>query len=314
MKKMLAILVALTMVLAAFGVTAVAEETSYKIGLLAPAVTHGWVAAVAYNAEHRCQELQEEAGIEYNVVTCNSVEEMVNGLSDLMTWGADAIVAYPQWPGLEDAISEAVAEGIVVVNFDIDIAVDGIYKVSGDNYSMGVEGAKYIVDKIGTEGVVVAMTVPTAGSVNELRMAGFMDTIKEIAPDMEIKEYASAFDRESGLADMADILTAEDHIDAVYSMDDETSIGAVQAIVEAGRDDIKVITGGGGCQEYFNMMPEYENIWLQSALYSPAMVTEAVDMALAVLNGEEVEPNLIIPSAVVDRENCADYLNPDSPY
>lgn len=314
MKKMLAILVALTMVLASFGMTAVAEETGYKIGLLAPAVTHGWVAAVAYEAEQRCAELKEEIGIEYNVVTCNNVEEMVNGLSDLMTWGADAIVAYPQWEGMEDAIAEAVAEGVVIVNFDIDIAVDGIYKVAGDNYSMGVEGAKYIVDKIGTEGIVVAMTVPTAGSVNDLRMQGFKDTVAEIAPNLEIKEYASAFDREKGLSDMADILTAEDHIDAVYSMDDETSIGAVQAIVEAGRDDIKVITGGGGCQEYFNMMPEYENIWLQSALYAPTMVTEAVDMAVAVLNGEEVESPMIIPSGVVDRTNCADYLNPDSPY
>lgn len=38
--------------------------------------------------------------------------------------------------------------------------------------------------------------------------------------------------------DFADILTSNDHIDAVYSMDDETSIGVLQAISEANRDDI----------------------------------------------------------------------------
>lgn len=38
-----------------------------------------------------------------------------------------------------------------------------------------------------------------------------------------------------------------------------------------GRTDIKVITGGGGAQEWFNMMlaDENQDIWLQSALYSP---------------------------------------------
>lgn len=313
MKKILAMFIALTMLAAGLGVSALAEETpasDYKVGILAPAVTHGWVAAVAYYAEQRCQEL----GLDYTVSTSNNAEEMTTQLSDLMLWGAQAIVAFPQWEGMEDPIQEAVDAGVIVVNFDIDIAVDGVYKVTGDNYGMGVAGAEYIVDKIGTEGTVVALTVPTSGSVNDLRMQGFTEKMAEIAPDVVIKEYATEFTREAGLADMADILTAEPEIDAVYSMDDETSIGALQAIEESGRTDIKVITGGGGCQEYFNMMPEYEDIWVQSALYSPAMVEDAVDMAVALLNGEEVESPLIVPTAVVDRDNYTEYLDENTPY
>ena len=313
MKKILAMLVALTMLVGGLGISAIAEEETandYKIGILAPAVTHGWVAAVAYYAEQRCQEL----GLDYTVATSNNAEEMTTQLSDLLVWGADAIVAFPQWEGMEDPIQEAVDAGVIVVNFDIDIAVDGVYKVTGDNYGMGVAGAEYIVDKIGTEGTVVALTVPTSGSVNDLRMQGFTDTMAEIAPDIVIKEYATQVTREAGLADMADILTAEPEIDAVYSLDDETSIGALQAIDEAGRTDIQVITGGGGCQEYFNMMPEYENIWVQSALYSPAMVEDAVDMAVALLNGEEVESPLTVPTAVVDRDNYTEYLDENTPY
>lgn len=65
-------------------------------------------------------------------------------------------------------------------------------------------------------------------------MKGFTDTMAEIAPDVEIIEYATAFTREDGLKDMADILTANPQIDAVYSLDDETSIGALQAIEDAG--------------------------------------------------------------------------------
>ena len=283
-----------------------------KIGILAPAVTHGWVAGVAYHAEQRCEELKAAGEIEYKYFTSSNAEEMTSQLDDLKSWGAEAIIAYPQWEGMEVPIQQAIDEGIVVVNFDIEIAADGVYRVSGDNESMGVEGAKYIVDKIGTTGTVVVLDVPTSGSVAELRKKGFTETMAEIAPDMEIVEYATKFTREDGLADFADILTSMDHIDAVFSMDDETSIGVLQAISEANRTDIKVVTGGGGCQEYFNMMPENEEIWIESSLYSPLMVRDAVDMAISVLNGEEVDPVLIIPTTVVDRDNCAEYIDPDN--
>ena len=306
MKKALCIL----MVLLLAGASVFAA--GYKIGILAPAVTHGWVAGVAYCAEQRCIALGDE--IEYRLLTSNNAEEMTTQIDDLMLWGADAIVAYPQWTGMEVPIQNAIDSGIPVVNFDIEIACDGIYRVAGDNYDMGVQGANYIVSKIGTEGTVVILDVPSSGSVAALRKAGFLDTIAEIAPDMEFLTYATQFTREAGLTDMADILTANPHIDAVFSMDDETSIGAIQAIEEAGRTDVKVITGGGGAQEYFNMMPEYTDIWVASALYSPTMVEDAVDMAVALAKGESVEHEVIIPTTIVDRDNYQDFLDPTSPY
>ncbi len=311
MKKTIAIVLALVLCLGMLTMSASAETAKYKIGILAPAVTHGWVAGVAYNAEQRCQELADT--VEYKLYTSNNAEEMTTQLDDLKTWGAQAIVAFPQWEGMEVPIQAAIDEGIVVVNFDIAINAEGIYMVTGDNEGMGVEGAKYIVDKIGTEGTVVALPVPTSGSVSELRMKGFTDTMAEIAPNVKIIEYATAFTREDGLKDMADILTANPQIDAVFSLDDETSIGVLQAISDSGRTDIKVITGGGGCQEYFNMMPD-NDINVCSALYSPLMVKDAVDMALAVLNGENVEAVKVIPTTIVDKANVADYLDPNSVY
>ena len=305
---------ALVLLVVFLSVGAMLFAAPHKIGILAPAVTHGWSAGVAYYAEQRCEELKAEGTIDYMIYTSSNSDEMTTQLDDLILWGAEAIVAFPQWTGMEVPIQNAINMGITVVNFDIEIAAEGVYRVSGDNYNMGEEGAKYIVDKIGPEGTVVILDVPTSGSVAELRKAGFIDTLAEIAPNMEVLTYATQFTREAGLADMADILVANDHIDAVFSMDDETSIGALQAIREAGRTDIKVITGGGGCQEYFNMMPEYEDIWVQSALYSPDMVMEAVDMAVDILDGKEVEQVMIIPTTVVDRTNYQDFIDPNSPY
>lgn len=311
MKKILCLVLSLLLLLGTCAIASAEEKAPIKVGILAPAVTHGWVAAVAYNADLRLKEL----GIDYRMATSTNAEEMTAQLDELLLWGADAIVAFPQWEGMEVPIQEAIDQGVIVVNFDIVIDAEGVYRVAGDNEDMGVQGAHYINEKLGGSGKVVILDVPSSGSVAQLRKKGFEETIAEIAPDIEIiGTYATQFTREDGLKDMADILTKHPEIDAVYSMDDETSIGALGAIKDAGRTDVKVITGGGGCQEYFKLMPEYEDIWVQSALYSPAMVMDAVDMAVAIYDGEEVEHELIIPTSLVDKDNYLDYLDENSPY
>lgn len=333
MKKVLSLVLALALVCACFagcsgnnsssdGSAASASGTAsntgsgekYKIGVLAPPVTHGWVSGVTYYAQKRCEELQEAGEIEFKLITCDNAEAMTTGIDDMKTWGAQAVVAYPQWTGMEVPIQGLIDAGVKVVNFDIEIDCEGIYRVSGDNEDMGRQSAQYIVDKIGTTGNVIMLNVPSAGSVSELRQKGFEDKLAEIAPEMKVETFATKFTREDGQKDFADILSTHDQIDAVFSMDDETSIGVLNAIKEAGRTDIKVVTGGGGCQEYFKMMPENKDIYIQSALYSPAMVEDAVDNALALLKGETVEEVKIIPTTIVDRDNCADYLDESSPY
>ena len=98
MKKILAVVLALTLCLGIVSLSASAETAKFKIGILAPAVTHGWVAGVAYNAEARCKELADT--VEYKLYTSNNAEEMTSQLDDLKTWGAQAIVAFPQWEGM----------------------------------------------------------------------------------------------------------------------------------------------------------------------------------------------------------------------
>ena len=97
-------------------------------------------------------------------------------------------------------------------------------------------------------------------------------------------------------------------------MDDELSIGLYQAIKEAKRTDIKVITGGGGAQEYFKLMQE-SDIYLASALYSPSMISDCVKIAYdLVYNNKTPEKQIIIPATIVDKDNVSQYLDPNSPY
>ena len=88
--------------------------------------------------------------------------------------------------------------------------------------------------------------------------------------------------------------------------------GVLQAIADAGRTDIKAITGGGGCQEYFQLIAENKDIAVSSSLYSPLMIRDCFDVALAKLAGEDVEAVTVIPSQIVDAANVADYLDPSN--
>ena len=335
MKKLIAMLLALVMVLglvacgasepaateAAPAATEAATEAAkeetpaapeVKVGIAAPDVTHGWVAGVAYYAEKYCQD----NGLEYKVSTSGDAAQMQAGLQDLVAWGATVIVSFPQWEGMETAMQEIIDAGIPVVNFDIDVACEGIYKVTGDNYDMGYQSAKYIVEKVGEAATIAVMDVPSSGSVCELRKQGFYDYLTEIGYDQSnIFEVALAsFARNDGVSVMADVLESHPHIDAVYSMDDETSLGCIQSINEAGRTDIKAITGGGGCQEYFKVIASDEGkaIGAASALYSPAMIQDAFQVAIKLLNGESVDPVLVIPTTIVSEANVADHLDPSN--
>ena len=160
---------------------------------------------------------------------------MTADLDDLLTQNVDAIVAYPQWDGMEAPLQKILDADIPLVCFDLEFDLEGYYLVTGDNKDMGVQGVNYILDKIGPDGTVIALTVPTAGSVNDLRMEGFYEQMEKIDQNWEVIEYATEFTREAGLADFADVLVNNPKIDAVYSLDDETSIGVLQAIQEAGR-------------------------------------------------------------------------------
>ena len=289
-----------------------APAAEVKVGIAAPDVTHGWVAGVAYYAEKYCKD----NNLEYMITTSSDAAEMTTALQDLQAWGATVVVSWPQWTGMETALQEVIDAGIPVVNFDVDVACEGIYKVTGDNYDMGYQSAKYIVEKAGDAAVIAVLDVPSSGSVCELRKEGFYAYLEEVGYDQSniFEIQLESFARDDGLAAMADLLEQYDTIDAVYSMDDETSMGAIQAITEAGRTDIKAITGGGGCQEYFNMIADeqYASLGLASALYSPSMVEDAIATAIELLNGGTAEPVVVIPTTIVSADNVADFLDPEN--
>ncbi|MFQ9816515.1 MAG: hypothetical protein ACLRX2_12600 [Oscillospiraceae bacterium] len=62
---------------------------------------------------------------------------------------------------MEVPIQQAIDEGITVVNFDIAIEADGVTAYPATTRVWAQDAAEYIIDKVGTEGTVVVLDVPT---------------------------------------------------------------------------------------------------------------------------------------------------------
>ena len=107
MKKLLAIVLALALCLGMVTM-ATAETTKYKIGVLVPAVTHGWVGGITYNAEQYCKELEAAGTIEYKLLTSSNAEEMTAQFDEVIPSGpawkwlprTRSIRASPSWPSI----------------------------------------------------------------------------------------------------------------------------------------------------------------------------------------------------------------------
>ncbi|MBR3973470.1 MAG: substrate-binding domain-containing protein [Oscillospiraceae bacterium] len=308
MKKIIALILALVMILGVAACSFTPKEKIIKVGIAAPDVTTDWIAGVGYYAEKYCKT----NNLDYMITVSSDASEMASNLEKLVEEGCTVIVSWHQWTGMEKAFQKVIDRGIPVVNFDIDVECEGSYKVTGDHYGVGYHCAEYITGVV-EDGANIAVMDVSSGSICELRKQGFYDYLEQKGYDTSniFEVNVESFAREEGQAAMAEVLERYPQIDAVFSMDDETSIGCIAAIKDAGRKDIKAITGGGGSQEYFRMIADesYASLSLATALYSPSMVIEAIKTAVTLLEGGEVEPVVVIPTTIVTAENVAQFLD-----
>jgi ribose transport system substrate-binding protein len=93
------------------------------------------------------------------------------------------------------------------------------------------------------------------------------------------------------------------------------SIGALKAIEQAKRNDIKIVLGGAGSEGMIDILIGGNNPKIQANVtYSPRMIYEAIQMTAETrLNGEKLPEKTVIPSVLVTKENAKDFYYPDSP-
>lgn len=281
------------------------------IGISILAADHGWLAALSYNAELTVKE----KGLNAKILTSSSVSEQAGHIDDLIALGCSVIVLEPHTDEVSTYAKKIVDAGIPVVLFDRIVDIDYTSYVTGNNPKVGSTVADYLGDKLGGEGTIAVHNVPSAGSVSTERVDSFKKVMSEKFPDIKLIDFQTAsFTQEDGLKSGSDLLVANDKIDAIFSIDDESSLGFLRAIQDAGRTDIKYMSGCGGNQAYINKIKDESSINLFSATYSPKMIIDAIDVAVKVQAGESFDKDYFIDPTIINHENAADFVDNDSPY
>lgn len=308
----IAVAVLALLLVTSFAFAGGSQEDSDKpfIGVSVPNATHGWTGAVIEYAEAGLEMFD----VDGRVITADDVNKQANDLEDLIAQGVDAIVILPiEGSPLTPAAQAVLDAGIPLVNFDRELDNQAYTAlVRGDNSGIGVNGGAWLVEKLGGSGNVFMLSGPPV-SVTTQRDDGFRSAIE--GTDIEVVGLQDGgYNREGGYSVMENALVANPRIDAVFAIDDEMALGALQAIKEAGRRDIQYLTGAGGNSEFFETIMQEEEIEMATFLYSPQMIQDAIEVAIQIVNGENVPRVTTIPADRVDRGNADEYFVEGAPY
>ena len=105
-------------------------------------------------------------------------------------------------------------------------------------------------------------------------------------------------------------------IDAVWTQDDDTTLGVIDAAREAGREGEFFIVGGGGMKQIVKIVLDRSQADVPVTVsYPPSMVATAIELtAEHFVNKIPLDGRYILNTSLIDKANAHLFYFPDSPY
>ena len=294
-------------------VATAAQAQDVTIGMSFPSATHGWMGAIIKNA----QDQAKASGVKHVMTTAADPNKQTNDIEDLIAKKVSAVVMLPiESNAMASAAAKLKAAKIPLIIVDREVKTDDFAAlIKGDNVGIGTNAAAFIGQALGGSGNVVEI-IGVPASVTTQRSQGFRDAVAKSWPGLKIiASQAGDFQREKSLSVMTNLLQQHPKIDAVYTHDDEMALGVLQAIKEAKRSDIKVVTGAGGNKTVFKLIADKDPLMKATFIYSPLMVKDAVKVAIDVARGKApANKTITIAASGVTVDNVAKFYDAQANY
>jgi len=235
------------------------------------------------------------------------IAEQVQQLETQMAAKPDAIIIAPlDGDAVIGAINNTGYEGKVIF-CDTDAAYDKkVAFVGTSNQVAAQSGGVYGLELVGKDKAQVLIIYGQEGdNTSNLRKAGYEQALK----DAGLKAVAALSGNnttDGATRVMEDQLVAHPEINLVLCMNDDTAIGALNAVKAAGKQGITII-GFDGNQSAIELIATGE-LAATVAQQPELMGYLAVETALKALKGEAVELNVVVDTVVIDGKNFQDFL------
>ena len=163
-------------------------------------------------------------------------------IEDFITQKVDAIVLCPvDSRGIGPAIKKANDAKIPV--FTADIASqegDVVSHVASDNVAGGRLAGEYLAKILGGKGKVAIIGQPTVTSVLD-RTQGFKEVIAKYPGISIVQEVNGEGVRDKALQAASDILQAHPDLNGIFGINDDSALGALDAVMQFNRPGINII-------------------------------------------------------------------------
>lgn len=243
---------------ALYGCAPQQQETAREDAVLLGFSQLGWESAWRIGNSLDIQEAAERAGVQLMFDNAQQKQEnQIKAIRSFIAYQVDVIAFAPIVEhGWDTVLQEAKDAGIPVLLTDRLIVTDDpslyVGYVGADFLEEGRKAGRFLIEKAGREGLTDLKIVELSGTLSsspmQQRGEGFRAVIEGDERFEIIETMSGDFLRSKGKECMESMLERHEKIDVLYSHNDAMTLGAIEAIEEAGLvpgEDIIIITVDG---------------------------------------------------------------------
>jgi len=292
-------------------------KKTYKIGFSNASISNSWRVKMRDMLVEECKK----QGIELVETDAHDDANTQNSnIESMLQQDLDAILIAPV---VEDAVNPSIeaafASGIPVIIFDRHCSTeDYTHFVGYSDKQNGAECAQMLVDALTVKygeakGNIIALDSLAGSSTDNLQKEG-QDSVFSKYPNIKIiaRQYTD-FEVSKGKSFMEDCLTkfASGEIDGMISQDGGVTLGAMDAIEDAGRTgDGIIVTNADGINGVAKMVKDGTCVGFTQ--FPCACSVDALNVAIQAIEGTAPqEKDIVMETIVVNKDNVDEYLVPD---
>lgn len=286
------------------------------IGFVAVGPEGAWRQANEQNIQ---DTFTEEAGYDLKFAPAANLDQasQISAFTSFVDEGVDIILlSATEGSGWEDSLSRAQEAEIPVILIDRGIEPDNtdLYatRIAPDNKEVSASVAEWAISEFPDGARYFVLEGPAGVSVVNERNEGWDEVIGGQSSFEKVGAQTANWSTEEARSVFETVLQSEGNdIDMVFAQNDEMGLGAAQAAEAAGLEpgvDVKIATIDG-TQNALQALAEGRLSFV--AEYNPIFGETALETVEAVLNGEEVEPYIIVPSETFDSPEAAEAALPN---
>lgn len=324
-KKLFSLLLALALGISLAACTSAPTETgdpsaaspgsdgdAYRVGVFFKDSSSSFWRYVAQGCEGKANELGVE-WVEYSPTNYTDSAGQMSMLEDAIASGIDAIcVAAIDSTAIVDTLVKAEEAGIPVIVFNTlipDFEATGMQRcfIGIDNVEASKSVTELILSEHDYNANVVILEGTPATQMNADRAGTATDVCNQYDGVSIVASQPCYATRETAMTTMENILQSTSDIDVVWSLNDPTALGALQAIEGAGLSGIDIVSIDGTPEAIAAIINERGIKYTvdQAPFDMGAFVVQA---AYDILEGNEVEEIIRCGGTIIGPDNAVEHM------